>query len=157
MKGRNLLGVVAIAAALLLIGCTSEIADITVPTAPEPGQIAGAWSGQARWDALQGGAAGVITSGSANAIIFQEGAAILAGSTWEVTGVFTGTLSGSVNADGTATGTATVTTAGGGCTASAAWGGQVAGASLRITTSFADPGTVPCAGAPVGLTLNLGR
>lgn len=147
----------AIAALLLLAGCTSDIADITLPTAPEPGSIAGAWAGNARWDAVQGGAAAAVTSGSATAIIFQSGAAILGGSTWEVTGLYTGTISGSVDADGNATGTATVQVIGGGCGASASWGGQVNGDRLTITTSFADPGAVPCAGAPVGLTLSLGR
>lgn len=146
----------AIAAALLLVGCTSEIADITVPTAPEPGQIAGAWSGSARWDALQGGAAGAVTSGAATAIIFQNGATILS-SSWEVTGVFAGTITGSIDPDGNATGTATVTPIGAGCTASAPWGGKVDGDQLDVAMSFADPGTVACAAAPVGLTLDLSR
>lgn len=146
---------VAIAAVLLLAGCTSDIASITVPDVPEPGQIAGAWSGSGRWDALQGGAPAAVTSGAAQSIIFQNAASILAGSTWEVSGMFTGTLSGSVDPDGNATGTATVTA--GGCQASAAWGGKVEGDQLEIRTSFADPGSAPCAGAPVGLTLNLSR
>lgn len=146
----------AFVAVFVLGGCTSEIADITVPTAPEPGQIAGAWSGNARWDAVQGGGAGPLTSGAATAIIFQDGGAIL-GSVWEVPGVFAGTLSGSIDADGNATGTATVTPTGAACTASAPWGGKLDGDQLAITMSYADPGAAPCFTAPVGLTLNLSR
>ncbi|KKM72945.1 hypothetical protein LCGC14_1415410 [marine sediment metagenome] len=145
----------AVVAVLVLAGCTSDISDITVPEAPTPGQIAGAWSGNARWDALQGGAPGAVTSGSATAIIFQNGATIL-GSTWEVPGVFAGTLSGSVDPNGNATGTATVTPTGAGCTASAPWGGKLDGDQLAMTMSY-PPGTVLCPAAPIGLTLNLSR
>lgn len=155
MKRRILL-TMAIAAAVVLGGCTSDISDITVPTAPEPGSIAGAWSGNARWDAVQGGAPGAVTAGAATAIIFQNGATILS-SAWEVTGIFAGSLSGSVDPDGNATGTATVTVLAAGCSASAPWGGKLDGDQLAVTMSYADPGTVPCAGAPVGLTLNLAR
>lgn len=147
---------VVIAAALVMVSCTSDIASISIPDAPEPGSIGGAWSGNARWDALQGGAPGAVTSGSATAIIFQNGATIL-GSSWEVPGVFAGNLTGSIDADGNATGTATVTPTGAGCTASAPWGGKLDGDQLAITMSYADPGTVPCPAAPVGLTLNLAR
>ena len=146
---------VAIAAVLVLVGCTSDIADITVPTAPEPGSIAGAWAGNARWDAVQGGAPGVITSGAATAIIFQNGATILA-STWEVAGIFAGELSGSIDPEGNATGTATVRPTGAGCEASAPWGGKLDGDQLAMTMSY-PLGTVPCAAAPIGLTLNLSR
>lgn len=148
---------IALVMAVTLVGCTSDIASIDIPTAPEPGNIAGSWSGNARWDALQGGAAGVISSGAANSIIFQNDGSILSGSTWEVTGLFTGTLSGAVDTVGNATGVATVTVTAAGCQASAAWGGRVSGDQLNVTMSFADPGTAPCAGAPVGLTLNLSR
>lgn len=148
----------AVAAVLVLAGCTSEIASVTVPTAPEPGNAAGSWSGSARWDAVQGGAPAAVTSGAATAIIFQSGAAIAQGSRWEVTGAgFTGTLSGTIDPAGNLTGTATVTVTAVPCTASAAFGGELDDNSLAIVTSFADPGTAPCAGAPVGLTLTLGR
>ena len=147
---------VAIAAVLVLAGCTSDISSITIPEVAEPGNIGGAWSGNARWDTLQGGVPGAVTSGAATAIIFQSGAAIL-GSTWEVPGVFAGTLTGSVDSAGNATGTATVTPTAAGCTASASWGGKLTGDQLAITMSYADPGSVPCGAAPVGLTLNLSR
>lgn len=155
MKRRILL-TMAIAAAVVLGGCTSDIANITVPDLPEPGNIAGAWSGSARWDAVQGGGAGPLTSGAATAIIFQNGGTIL-GSAWEVSGVFAGTLSGSIDADGNATGTATVTPTGAACTAAAPWGGKLTGDQLAITMSYADAGAAPCFTAPVGLTLNLAR
>lgn len=150
----GMLVVVAIAA--VMASCTSDIASIVVPGVPEPGKIAGAWAGNARWDAVQGGAPGVVTSGAATAIIFQSGATILS-SSWEVTGVYAGSLSGSVDPDGNATGTATVTVLAAACSASAPWGGKLDGDQLAVTMSFANPGTVPCAGAPVGLTLNLSR
>ncbi|MCP4871595.1 MAG: hypothetical protein GY898_23040 [Proteobacteria bacterium] len=142
--------------ALLLAGCASEISSVTVPDPPTPAEIAGAWAGNARWDAVQGGAPGAITSGAATAIFFQSGATILS-STWGVTGVFTGTFSGSIDPDGNATGTATVLVLGAACGAAAPWGGKLEGDQLAITVSFATPGTVPCAGAPVGLTFNLSR
>ncbi len=150
--------VVALAIAVLMsaASCTSDIASITIPDAPVPAAIAGAWAGNARWDAVQGGAPGVVTSGAATAIIFQSGATILS-SSWEVTGVYAGSLSGSVDPDGNATGTATVTVLAAACSASAPWGGKLDGDQLAMTMSFANPGTVPCAGAPVGLTLNLSR
>ena len=156
MKNRLIL--LLAAAAVLVVGLASCASDINTVTAPdvEPGQIAGAWAGSARWDALQGGGAGAVTSGSATAIFFQSGAAIN-GSTWGVPGVFTGTLTGSVDPEGNATGSATVTPTGAGCSATAAWGGQLTGNGLSMTMSFADPGSVPCAAAPVGLTLNLSR
>lgn len=154
MKSKLLIPLVLIA---VLVGCTSDIASITVPDIPEPGQISGAWAGNARWDALQGGALGAVSSGAATAILFQSSASILSGSQWEVTGLYTGTLSGTVNPDGNATGTATVNVTGAGCQASAPWGGQVEGDHLSITMSFADGGSAPCPGAPVGLTLNLSR
>ncbi len=155
MKHRTRLAALVVAL-FLLAGCTSDIASITVPDVPEAGNIAGAWAGNARWDAVQGGAAGAVTSGAATSIMFQNGATIL-GSTWEVPGVFAGTLTGSVDPAGNATGTAPVTPFGAGCTASAPWGGKLDGDQLAVTMSYADPGTVPCAAAPVGLTLNLAR
>lgn len=159
-RTRIITAVVAIAAALVLVvavaSCTSDIASITIPDAPVPAAIAGAWAGNARWDAVQGGAPGAITAGASTAIIFQNGATIL-GSTWEVTAIYAGSLSGSVDPDGNATGTATVTVLAAGCVASAPWGGKLEGDQLAITMSFANPGTVPCAGAPVGLTMNLSR
>ena len=154
MKNRITLLLAAVLV-LLLAGCTSDITS-TVPDIPEPGSIAGAWSGNARWDALQGGGAGAVTSGSATVIMFQNDATILS-STWEVPGVFAGTLTGSVDPDGYATGSATVRPTGAGCIATAPWGGQLDGDSLQMTMSYADPGSVPCAAAPVGLTLNLSR
>ncbi len=151
----------ALAAAVLVVGlglasCTSDINTVTSPNVAEPGNIAGAWSGSARWDALQGGGAGAVTSGSATAIFFQSGAAVTS-STWGVPGVFTGTLTGSVDASGNVTGSATVRPTGAGCSSTAPWGGQLSGNTLSMTMSFADPGSVPCAAAPVGLTLNLSR
>lgn len=147
----------ALVAALMLVGCASDITSVTVPEVPEPGEIAGAWAGSARWDALQGGGSvGPVASGAATSIIFQSGASILT-STWEVTGVFTGSLTGSVDPNGRATGTATVQPVGAGCTATTSWGGQLAGDQLAMTMSFSDPGAVPCAAAPVGLTFNLSR
>lgn len=146
---------IAVLTVVVLAGCTSDIAGINVP---EPGQIAGAWVGNARWNAIQGGGSlGPVASGATTAIIFQSGAAIISGSTWEVTGIFTGTLSGSVDTEGRATGTATVLVLAPGCAASSSWGGRVEGDNLSITMSFADPGATPCNGAPVGLTLNLSR
>lgn len=147
---------VIIAAILFMSSCTSDIAGITIPDAPVPATISGAWAGSARWDAVQGGAPGVITSGASTAIIFQNNATILS-SSWEVTGVYAGTLSGSIDPSGNATGTATVTVLAAGCVASAPWGGKLDGNHLAVTMSYANPGTVPCLGAPVGLTLNLSR
>ncbi len=146
----------AVVALLAIAGCTSDIASITVPETPTAAEIAGAWSGSGRWDALQGGGAAAVTSGAATAIIFQNEATILS-SSWQITGVFVGSITGSVNPDGLATGTATVTPVGAGCTATAPWGGSVDGDQLVVTMSFADPGSVPCAAAPVGLTMNLSR
>ena len=148
--------VAAIVATFFLVGCTSDITDITVPSLPEPASIAGAWAGNARWDAVQGLAVGAVTSGAATAIMFQNAGTILT-STWEVTGLFAGTVTGSVDPNGNATGTATVTVLAAACSASAPWGGTLDGDQLSMTMSFADPGTVPCPGAPVGLTLNLSR
>lgn len=150
---------VAIVALLALAswGCPSEIQSVTVPDVPTPGEIAGAWSGFGSWSARQDGdSLGPVSSGPATAIVFQNGAAILT-SSWEITGIYVGTLTGSVDPAGLATGTATVTPVGAGCTATAPWGGNLDGDQLVVTMSFADPGSVPCGAAPVGLTMNLAR
>lgn len=141
-------------ALLVLAACDSAITGVTIP---EPATAAGAWSGAARWDAVQGGAPSSIMSGSATATIFQSGAAVISGSVWDVTGIYTGTLAGAIDTAGNITGTATVTALGPLCTASAPFGGKVFGNSLTITMSFSDPGSSPCAGVPIGLSLELGR
>ena len=141
-------------ALLVLAACDSAITGVTIP---EPVTAAGAWSGAARWDAVQGGAPSSITSGSATATVFQSGAAVLAGTVWDVTGIYTGTLAGSIDNAGNFTGMATVTLLGPLCTASAPFGGKVSGDSMTLTMSFSDPGSSPCAGAPIGLELELGR
>lgn len=151
---RVLLGLALVAVVAIGSACTNDITGATLPT---PSSVAGAWSGNARWDAVQGGAPAVVTSGASSAIIFQNAASILGGSTWEVTGMFTGTLSGTVDPDGNATGVATVLVVGVPCTASASFGGTVQGDKLTLTMSFANPGTAPCPGAPVGMVLSLGR
>ena len=151
---RTLLGLLLVAVVAMGAACQN---DITGVTAAEPSGVAGAWSGNARWDAVQGGAAAVVTSGAASAIIFQDAASIQGGSTWEVTGMFTGTLSGTVDTDGNATGVATVLVVGVPCTASASFGGTVEGDTMVLTMSFANPGASPCPGAPVGMVLSLGR
>lgn len=145
---------IAAAALLVLVACESAITDVEFP---EPAVAAGSWAGSARWDALQGGGASTITSGSARATIFQSGAAVTAGSSWEVSGLFTGTLSGSIDDAGNFTGTTTVTVLAGPCQATASFGGKVENDHMTIAASFADPGSTPCAGAPVGLLLELGR
>lgn len=152
---RNLLLTAALAVVLVLAGCASDITGVTLP---EAGNIAGIWNGTGAWAGLQGGGSlGPQSNGTAVATIFQNGAAILSGTTWEVTGIYTGTLTGSIDPDGNATGTATVFVLATSCAASAAWGGKVEGDHLRISTSFAQPGALPCADAPVGLTLDLNR
>lgn len=150
---RILLGL-ALVAIVALCACQNDITGVTPPT---PSSLSGSWSGNARWDAVQGGAPAVVTSGAASAIIFQNEAAILGGSTWEVTGMFTGTLSGTVDPDGNATGVATVLVVGVPCTASTSFGGTVEGDRFTMTMSYADPGSAPCPGAPVGMVLSLSR
>jgi hypothetical protein len=151
---RTLLGLILVAVVAMGSACQNNITGATLPV---PSIVAGAWAGNARWDAVQGGAPAVVTSGASSAIIFQTGAAIQGGSTWEVTGMFTGTLSGTVDPNGNATGVATVLVVGVPCTASASFGGTVEGDRLVLTMSFADPGASPCPGAPVGMVLTLGR
>jgi hypothetical protein len=145
---------IAAAALLVLVACDSAITGVTIP---EPAVAAGAWSGTARWDALQGGAPSSVSSASATATIFQNGAAVTAGSVFDVTGIYTGTIAGAIDDAGNFTGTATITALGPLCVASAAFGGRVEGNGLRITASFSDPGSSPCASAPIGLVLELSR
>ncbi len=153
MYRKTLIGLLLIA--VVALGACSN--DITGTNSPTPTGIAGAWSGNARWDAVQGGAAAVVTSGASSAIIFQDAASIQGGSTWEVTGMFTGTLSGTVDPNGNVTGTATVLVVAVPCQASTSFGGTVGGGTLVINMSFANPGSAPCPGAPVGMVLSLSR
>jgi hypothetical protein len=144
-------------AAVLLLTLSACDSAITAVDIPEPAIAAGAWSGAARWDALQGGVPTSVSSSSATATIFQSGAAVTAGSVFDITGIYTGTLAGAIDDAGNFTGTATITALGPLCTASAAFGGRVEGNTLRITASFSDPGSSPCGSAPIGLVLELAR
>lgn len=148
--------VVALVAIVVLGACNASPTGVDLGSL-EPAAIAGAWSGAARWTALQGGGVSAVTSGAATATIFQGGSAILAGSTFEVTGLYSGSISGAVDPNGNVTGTATVTVLAVPCSATASFGGTVDGDKLSISASFQNPGTTPCAGAPVGFVLELGR
>ena len=141
------------AAILLLASCQSDVTGVNIP---EPGSVAGAWSGSGSWDALQGGAPAAVTAGAATAAMFQSGASILGGSTWQVTGVFSATLTGTIDDEGNISGTTSLTVP---CPATASFGGSLSadGSQLSIAVSFSDPGTTPCAGAPIGLVLSLSR
>jgi hypothetical protein len=140
---------------LALPACTPNITGVNIPVA---GSVVGVWNGAARWTALQGGdSLGPRSSGTALATIFQSGAAILSGSTWEVTGIYTGTLTGSVDPEGNATGTIQVLVLETGCTSSSSWGGSVEGNTFTVSASFSQAGPVPCGDAPVGLVITLVR
>lgn len=153
---RKFIGLTLVAL-LTLAGCSSSVTGVDLADL-EPSSIAGSWQGVARWSALQGGGSvGPNSTGTATATVFQSGAAILAGSTWEVTGLYSASMSGSIDNEGRFTGTTTVTVLAGPCTSTASFGGFVEGNKMEISTSFQNPGTAPCAGAPVGLDIELGR
>ena len=137
--------------------CSPDVESITAPDVPEPVSIAGAWSGAARWSALQGGAATVISSQDAAASIFQNGATFTG--TWEITGLWVGDVTGNVDPDGNMTGTMAVTVLppAVACSASATAAGFASAIGLELRVSYANPGSTPCAAAPVGLILTLGR
>lgn len=152
MKTKSLVLAIAIVA---LAACTPDITGVNIPVA---GSVVGVWNGAARWTAIQSGdSLGPRSSGTALATLFQSGAAILSGSTWEVTGIYTGTLTGSVDPDGNATGTIQVLVLATGCTSSSSWGGSVDGDTFTVSTSFSSASPLPCGDAPVGLVLTLVR
>ena len=149
---KYLIAIVAIAL-LALPSCTPDITDVNVPEALN---IAGAWAGSARWSGLQGLVPTVISSQDAAATMFQNAAAVQG--TWEITGLWVGDLTGNIDPAGNFLGTMNVTVLGAGaCSASAPASGTATDVRLELRVSYADPGSTPCAGAPVGLVLELGR
>ncbi len=142
-----------IAALVALASCTPDVTGINNA---EPLNIAGAWAGTARWSALQGGASTVVSSQDAGATIFQNGASVQG--EWEITGLWVGSFTGVVDPEGNVTGAMSVTVLGAGaCTASANAAGSATSVRLELRVSYANPGSTPCAGAPVGLIMELGR
>ncbi len=143
--------VVMAVAIVALAACASDITGVNLPVV---GNVAGAWSGDARWDAVQGGAADEVTSGAANAVVQQNGSAV--SGTWQVTNRFAATFGGAIDNDGNLTGPTTVVVDD--CDATAFYGGSLSadGSILRISVSF-NEGVVPCPGAPIGLELTLVR
>ena len=146
---------VLIAAMLIVAVACSPDASITAPSTAM--SIAGAWSGAARWSALQGGAATTISSQDAAASIFQNGQTFTG--TWEITGRWVGDVTGNIDPDGNVTGTMSVTVLAPAvpCSASASAAGFANEDGFELRVSYANPGSTPCAGAPVALILTLGR
>ncbi len=142
-----------VAALVALASCTPDVTGINNA---EPLNIAGAWAGTARWSALQGGAPTALSSQDASATMFQNDASVQG--TWEVTSLWVGDFVGVVDPQGNVTGSMSVTVLGAApCTASANAAGTADPTRLELRVSYADPGSTPCAGAPVSLVLEMGR